>query len=103
MWFGLELTGTAALATAPLHWTLFALGAWAFWTARPWIWPASMAYALYVAASHLVWNLTSASGGGTFTGAAIGGDGELLLTGQLESVQSEKILVQLREASDARA
>ena len=38
VWFGFELTGTPALATAPLHWALFAGGAWAFWRGKPWIW-----------------------------------------------------------------
>ena len=69
VWFGFELTGSAAVATAPLHWALFAAAAWAFWTRRPWVWPASIAYALYIAASHLVWNLTSPSGGGLAAGA----------------------------------
>ena len=44
VWLGFELRGTAALLSAPLHWALFALGAWAFWRARPWIWPAAAAY-----------------------------------------------------------
>lgn len=80
VWLGLEVHGAWARWTAPLHWALFAAGAWAFATGRPWIWRASAVYACYVALSHLVWNLTSPSGGGWLPGlwqlalfAAIGG------------------------------
>jgi hypothetical protein len=68
VWFGFELTGWPARATAPLHWAIFAFGAWAFATKRAWIWPAATWYAVYVAFSHLVWNLTSVSGGGLSAG-----------------------------------
>jgi len=64
VWLGFELRGTAALLSAPLHWALFALGAWAFWRARPWIWPAAAAYVFYVAASHLIWSEASPNGRG---------------------------------------
>lgn len=64
VWFGLEFHGWLAWLTAPLHWLLFAVGAWAFWCLRPWVWPWASVYALYVAFSHLVWNLTSSTGGG---------------------------------------
>ena len=64
VWFGFELRGTAALATAPLHWLIFAVGAWAFWTRQPWILPAAAAYVFYVALSHLVWSEASPNGRG---------------------------------------
>jgi len=68
VWLGLELRGAAARWTAPLHWALYAAAARAFWRDRPWIWNAAAAYALAIAGSHLVWNLTSASGGGLVAG-----------------------------------
>ena len=68
VWAGFELRGAWALATAPVHWAVFAAGAWGFWRLRPWIWPWASVYACYVAASHLVWNLVSPSGGGTLAG-----------------------------------
>ena len=68
VWLGFELTGRAARLTAPLHWAIFAAGAWAFWTARSWVWPWATAYAAYIAVSHLVWNLVSPSGGGLGAG-----------------------------------
>ena len=55
VWLGFELHGDAARYTAPLHWLIFAVGAWAFWHARPWILRASAAYLAYVALSHVVW------------------------------------------------
>lgn len=70
VWLGFELRGTAALVTAPLHWAIFLLGAWAFWRDRPWAAPAAAAYSFYVGFSHLVWNLVSASGGGWPAGLA---------------------------------
>jgi hypothetical protein len=69
VWFGFELRGRAALLTAPLHWIIFLVGAWAFWRARPWIVPAAAAYVFYVALSHLVWNEVSPNGKGWRVGA----------------------------------
>ena len=70
VWAGFELRGWAALATAPLHWAVFAVGAWGFWTCRAWIWPWAAVYAFYIAASHLVWNGINPSGGGWGAGLA---------------------------------
>lgn len=70
VWLGLEVRGQAALLTAPLHWAIFAAGAWGFWRERRWIWPAAAGYALAIALSHLIWNLTSARGGGWSAGLA---------------------------------
>lgn len=68
VWLGFELHGPAAWLTAPLHWAVFALGAWGFWRCRPWVWPWASVYALVIAVSHLVWNLTSPMGGGLSAG-----------------------------------
>ena len=70
VWLGFELHGRAAQLTAPLHWAIFALGAWAFWRSRPWIWPAAAAYLFYVALSHLIWSETSPHGRGWPMGLA---------------------------------
>jgi hypothetical protein len=64
VWGGFELHGRAARLTAPLHWAIFAAGAWAFWRAKPWIWGAAAAYVSYVALSHLVWSEVSPNGRG---------------------------------------
>jgi hypothetical protein len=70
VWLGFEVRGAAALWTAPLHWALFAAGAWAFWTARPWVPAWAAGYAFYVAVSHLVWSEASPHGRGWPTGLA---------------------------------
>jgi hypothetical protein len=64
VWLGFELRGRAAVLTAPLHWAIFAFGAWAFWRAQPWAWSAAAAYTVYIAASHLVWSEASPHGRG---------------------------------------
>lgn len=70
VWLGFEVRGTWALLTAPLHWAIFAIGAWAFWRQRPWIVPAAAGYAFYVALSHLVWSEVSPNGQGWAVGLA---------------------------------
>jgi len=70
VWGGFELHGAAARYTAPLHWLIFAVGAWGFWRARPWIVPAAAAYTFYVALSHLVWSEASPHGNGWLVGLA---------------------------------
>ncbi len=68
VWFGFELTGWAAWLTAPIHWAIFAFGAWAFWTCRPWSLRAGAIYTFYVALSHVVWSEASPHGGGWLLG-----------------------------------
>ena len=68
VWFGHELEGWLAIATAPLHYAIFGLGAFGFWRNLPWVWPCATAYAFYIALSHLVWNLTSERGEGPLVG-----------------------------------
>jgi hypothetical protein len=70
VWLGFEVHGLAARLTAPLHWALFAVGAWAFWTSRPWIVPCAAVYVFYVALSHLVWSEASPNGNGWPVGLA---------------------------------
>ena len=69
VWFGFELRGAAAIATAPLHWAIFVVGAWAYARERAWVWPWAALYAFGIAISHVVWNLTSPSGGGAVDAA----------------------------------
>jgi len=92
VWFGFELRGTPALLTAPLHWAIFAVGAWGFWRARPWIVPCAAAYVFYVAASHLVWSEASPHGNGWRIGllqaAAISIPGVLLLRAHRTATRS---------------
>ena len=64
VWLGFEVRGLAARLTAPIHWAIFGLGAWAFWNARPWIARWAAGYVFYVALSHLVWSEVSPNGRG---------------------------------------
>ena len=83
VWLGFELHGAAARLSAPLHWAIFALGAWGFWRARPWIVPCAAGYCFYVALSHLIWSEASPHGHGWRMGlvqaAALSVPGFLLL------------------------
>ena len=64
VWLGLEVRGWIALLTAPLHWAIFGIGAWGFWTQRSWIVPCAAGYLFYFAISHLVWSEVSPNGRG---------------------------------------
>ena len=64
VWFGFEVRGAAALVTAPIHWAIFAVGAYGAWRGWPWIVPAAAGYVFYVALSHLVWSEVSPNGKG---------------------------------------
>jgi hypothetical protein len=68
VWFGYEVRGWLALATAPLHYAIFAAGAYAFWQGHGWAWSWAAGYAFYVALSHLAWNVTSDNGDGLEAG-----------------------------------
>ena len=70
VWLGFEVRGTLALLTAPLHWAIFLVGAWGFWSQRSWIVPAAAAYVFVIALSHLIWNETSPNGRGWPMGLA---------------------------------
>ena len=64
VWLGFEVHGRVAQLSAPLHWAIFAAGAWSLWRAKPWSVPAAAAYLFYVALSHLVWSEASPNGRG---------------------------------------
>ncbi len=52
------------MATAPLHWAIFLVGAWGFWLRRPWILPCAASYVFYISLSHLIWSEASLNGHG---------------------------------------
>jgi short-subunit dehydrogenase len=57
VWFGIMLTGWAAKAAEPLHWAVYAAGAYGFYRMRPWMWPWAAIYVAQIALSMLVWNV----------------------------------------------
>ena len=69
VWFGVVLTGLAAKATEPLHWALYAAGAYGFWHMRAWMWPWAALYAGQVAIAMALWPILHFGG---FKGVAMG-------------------------------
>jgi hypothetical protein len=64
VWFGVEVTGWAAMLSAPLHYIFFSVCAWGFWNQRPWIVHVAAGYAFYAGLSHFVWSEVSENGRG---------------------------------------
>jgi len=62
VWFGLMLTGAWAKATAPLHWAIYAAGAYGFWKMKRWMHPWAALYVAQVAIGMLVWSLLDERG-----------------------------------------
>lgn len=73
VWFGLAVSGWWAKATEPVHWIIYALGAWGLRDMRRWLWPWAAVYAGQVAVGMLVWNLVDARGRGWAAGLVTGG------------------------------
>jgi len=55
VWLGIVFRGWAAKLTEPLHWAIFAVGAYGFWRRRPWMWPWASLYVWQVSFAMLVW------------------------------------------------
>ncbi len=62
VWLGFALHGWAAKATEPLHWAIYAAGAYGLWRMRPWLWPWASLYAAQVAIAMLVWPVRTRGG-----------------------------------------
>ena len=62
VWFGIVLRGWAAKATEPLHWAIYAAGAWGFWNMRPWMHPWAALYVLQIAIAMVMWGALYQSG-----------------------------------------
>jgi hypothetical protein len=61
VWLGFLVEGWAAKLTEPIHWAIYAAGAYGLWTMKTWMWPWAAVYALQVAISMLVWSLARGS------------------------------------------
>ncbi len=68
IWFGFALSGWWAKATEPLHWLIYAAGAYGFWTMKRWMWPWAAVYTAQVVIAMLVWNIINPNGGGWLAG-----------------------------------
>ncbi|HTO57894.1 MAG TPA: SDR family oxidoreductase [Pseudomonadales bacterium] len=61
-WFGFLLHGWAAKLTEPLHWAIYAAGAYGFWRMRAWMWPWAAVYAAQVTFGMFMWNVVYVGG-----------------------------------------
>lgn len=78
VWFGFVLRGWAAKLTEPLHWLIYAAGAYGFWRMSPWMWPWASVYVAQLTVATLVWNVVYVGGirgwsFGILSAAACGG------------------------------
>ena len=69
VWFGFTLHGWWAKATEPLHWLIYAAGAYGFWKMKPWMWPWAAVYVAQVSLAMLLWNLLDPRGSGWLAGS----------------------------------
>jgi len=68
-WFGMLLHGWAAKLTEPIHFLIYAAGAYGFWRRRPWMWPWAAAYSASVTIGMFLWPMAYIGGlGGFFLG-----------------------------------
>lgn len=70
-WFGLLLHGWGAKLTEPLHWFIYAAGAYGFWRMRAWMWPWAPLYVAQVAIGMFVWNMVYVGGARGWFGGII--------------------------------
>jgi hypothetical protein len=68
IWFGFSLTGWWAKATEPLHWLIYAAGAYGFWKMKSWMWPWAAVYSAQVVIAMFVWNVININGRGLIGG-----------------------------------
>ncbi len=62
IWFGIVLHGWFAKATEPLHWAIYAAGAYGFGKMSAWMWPWAAVYVAQVAIAMFVWNVLYGAG-----------------------------------------
>ena len=64
VFLGYAFHGWAAKLTEPLHWLIYAAGAYGFWRVRPWMHPWAALYTALVAASLCIWSIRTIGGFG---------------------------------------
>jgi len=68
VWFGILFTGWWAKATEPLHFAVYAAGAWGFLQMKTWMHPWAALYVLQIAVGMFIWNVLDESGSGLVGG-----------------------------------
>jgi short-subunit dehydrogenase len=72
-WFGILLTGWAAKLTEPLHFLIYAAGAYGFWRMRSWMWPWAAAWTAQLALGMFLWPILYRGGAAGWALALLGG------------------------------
>jgi len=78
IWFGFTLRGWPAKITEPIHWAIYAAGAYGFWHMKSWMFPWAAIYCAQVTFAMIVFNIISGPaygdprGGGPIAAALIG-------------------------------
>lgn len=72
VWLGFTLRGWWAKATEPLHWLIYAAGAYGFWKMKRWMWPWAAVYVAQVAVAMFLWNVIDPRGAGWAAGTVAG-------------------------------
>ena len=72
VWFGILVRGWAAKATEPLHWAIYAAGAYGFWKMRAWMHPWAAVYTASIAIGMVVWGATDPRGSQALAIGALG-------------------------------
>jgi short-subunit dehydrogenase len=80
VWFGIVLRGFLAKLTEPLHWAIYAAGAYGFLRMRSWMHPWAALYTAQIAIGMLIWPLVYVGGAGSLILAAGGFVAFALLT-----------------------
>ena len=71
VWFGFTLRGWPAKLTEPVHWAIYAAGAWGFFKMRAWMWPWAALYCGQVAVAMIVFNILEGPGMGDGRGGGV--------------------------------
>ena len=71
VWFGLVLRGGAAKLTEPLHWAIYAAGAYGFLRMKSWMWPWAAIYVGQVAIAMLLYPWIYVGGFGGFLAGVV--------------------------------
>jgi hypothetical protein len=78
VWLGLTITGWAAKVTEPIHWAIYAAGAYGFWKMKSWMWPWAAVYSAQVTLAMIIFNIIAGPaygddrGGGPIASVVIG-------------------------------
>ena len=72
VWLGVMLTGAAAKFSEPLHWAIYAAGAYGFYRQSHWMWPWASLYVWSVAVGMGLWPILYRGG---VLGVVVGGVG----------------------------